>query len=124
VVAATQRARRRRRLPLHKTSTKKAVVRQPLNLFFPEAIDETTSRAQIIPLLKRINESLLSPREVVTLSYENGIQSKLVVHKRWRDRFRGTHEAGNEHGNGPKDIRKANVHRKRGVAGWQIAGAG
>ena len=37
---------------------------------------------QIIPLLKRINESLLSPREVVTLSYENGIQSKLVVHKR------------------------------------------
>ena len=78
---------------------------------------------QIIPLLKRINESLRSPREVVTLSYENGIRSKLVVHERWRGRFRRTNEAGSRHGNGPKDIRKANVHRKRRVAGGRIAGA-
>ena len=111
-------------LPLHKTSTKKAVVRQPLNPIFAEAIDEQPLEQQIIPLLKRINESLLSPREVVTLSYEDGIQSKLVVQRGWRDRFRITNEAGSEHGNGPKDIRKANVHRKRWVAGWRIAGAG
>jgi hypothetical protein len=44
-VVATTLGSPQKALPLHKTSTKKAVVRQPLNPIFAEAIDEATSRA-------------------------------------------------------------------------------
>ena len=74
-------------LPLHKTSTRKQLFAYRRIWFFPKPLMRQPLEQQIIPLLKRINESLLSPREVVTLSYEDRIQSKLVVYQVWRDRF-------------------------------------
>jgi hypothetical protein len=74
---------------------------QALNPIFPEAIDEATYQPTNYPLLKRINESLLSPKEVVTLSYRTTFQSKLLLHTCQRHRFPGTSEARSDHGHGP-----------------------